>query len=46
MVQTVLTDPSRAAEPTALVILLAASAWRKKFCRLYHAGESLADWEV
>ena len=43
VVETVLTDPGRAAEPTVLVILLAASAWREKSCRQIDDGESLAD---
>jgi len=43
VMETVLTDPGRAAEPTVLVILLAASAWREKSCRQIDDGESLAD---
>jgi hypothetical protein len=46
VVQTVLTDPGRAAEPTVLIVLLAASAWREKSCRQHHEEESLVDWEV
>lgn len=43
LMETVLADPGRAAEPTVLVILLAASAWREKSCRQRDDGESVAD---
>ena len=43
VMETVLTEPGRVAEPTVLVILLAASAWREKSCRQTDDGESLAD---
>lgn len=46
VIDTVLTDPARAAEPTLLVILLGASAWREKSCRHADEGESFADCEV
>ena len=43
VIDTVLTDPARAAEPTLLVILLGASAWREKSCRQIDDRESLTE---
>ena len=43
VMETVLTEPGRVAEPTVLVILLAASAWREKSCRQTDDGDSWAD---
>lgn len=37
-VEAVWTDPSAAAEPTVLLVLLAASALREKSCRSDHQG--------
>ncbi len=43
LIESVLTDPGRAAEPTVLVVLLAASAWREKSCRQIDDRESLTE---